>query len=142
MKDEIEQQIQEMLSKGIIQHSSSTFSSPVLLFKKKDKTWCFCVDYCHLNGLTMKFKYPVPVINELLDELHGAAWFTSLDLRVGFHQILLQPGEEFKTAFQTQLGQFEFRVMAFGLTGAPGTFQKSNEYHIGPLTQEMCPCIL
>jgi hypothetical protein len=64
----------------------------------------------------------VHVIDELLDELHGASWFSSLDLRAGFHQILLKQGEEFKTAFQTHLGHFEFRIMAFGLIGVPGTF--------------------
>jgi hypothetical protein len=71
-----------------------------------------------LNALTVKFKYHVPIIDELLDELHGACWFSSLDLRAGFHQILLQPGEEFKTTFHTHVGYFEFRVMAFGLIGA------------------------
>jgi hypothetical protein len=78
-----------------------------------------------LNALTWKFKYPIPVIDELLDELHGAAWFPSLDLRAGFHQILLKLGEEYKTAFQTHIGHFDFHVMAFGLTGTPGTFQKA-----------------
>jgi hypothetical protein len=109
----------------LIQHSKNAFSSLVLLVKKKDQTWRFCVDYRYLNALTVKYKYLVPIIDELLDELHGSCWFSSLDLRVGFYQILLQPGEEFKTAFQTHIGHFEFRVMAFGLTGAPGTFQKA-----------------
>jgi hypothetical protein len=101
MKDEIEAQVKEMLEKGLIQHSKSSFSSPILLVKKKDNTWMFCVDYRHLNALTVKSKYHVPVIDELLDELHGASWFTILDLIAGFHQILMQPGEEFKTTFQT-----------------------------------------
>jgi hypothetical protein len=81
------------------------------------------VDYRHLNAITVKSKYPIPVIEEFLDELANAFWFTSLDLRAGFHQIRLKPGEEYKTTFQTHCGQYEFRVMAFGLTGAPGSFQ-------------------
>jgi hypothetical protein len=92
----------------------------MLLVKKKDGTYRFCVDFRHFNALTCKSKFPVPVIDELMDELSKAT--STLDLRAGFHQILLQPGEEYKTAFQTHLGQYEFRVMAFGLTGAPGTF--------------------
>jgi hypothetical protein len=139
MKDEIENQVQEMLHKGLIQPSNSGFSSPVLLVKKKDKTWRFCVDYIHLNALTVKFKYPVPIIDELLDELHGASWFSSLDLRAGFHQILMKPGEEFKTAFQTHIGHFEFRVIAFGLTVAPTTFQKAMNATLEPLLRK---CVL
>jgi hypothetical protein len=111
-----------MLSKGIIQHNKSAFSSPVLLVKKKDQTWSFCVDYRNLNALTMKFKYLMPIIDELLDKLHGVSLFSSLDLRAGFYQILLRPGEEYKTVFQTHVGHFEFRLMAFGMTGAPDTF--------------------
>jgi len=97
-----------MLSQGIIQPSSSPFSSPVLLVKKKDGSYKFCVDFRHLNALTAKSKFPVPVFEELMDELANASWFTNLDLRAGFHQILLQPGEEHKTAFQTHFGQYEF----------------------------------
>jgi hypothetical protein len=89
MKDEIETQVQDMLQKGLIQNNQSSFLSLVLLVKKNDKTWCFYVDYRHLNALTVKFKYPVPVIDELLDELSGASWFFSFDLRAGFYQILL-----------------------------------------------------
>lgn len=122
LKTEIERQIKEMLASGVIQLSNSAFSSPIILVRKKDGTWRIVVDYRHLNALTIKSKYPVPIIDELLDELAGAAWFSKLDLRAGYHQIRMAPGEEYKTAFQTHHGQFEFNVMAFGLTGAPATF--------------------
>jgi hypothetical protein len=90
-----------MLKDGIIQHSTSPFSSSVLLVKKKDNSWRFCVDFIHLNAITLKTKYRVPLIDDFLDELGEASWFTSLDLSAGYHQIRLKPGEAFKTAFQT-----------------------------------------
>ncbi|WVZ73357.1 hypothetical protein U9M48_021672 [Paspalum notatum var. saurae] len=139
MKAEIEKQVHEMLNSGVIQPSSSAFCSPVLLVKKKDRTWRFCVDYRHLNTLTVKTQYPVPVIDELLDELGQASWFSSLDLRAGYHQVFLKAGEEFKTAFQTHSGHYEFRVMAFGLSGAPATFQGTMNSTLAPLLRK---CVL
>lgn len=81
------------------------------------------MDYRHLNAMIVRGQFPIPVFDELVDELAGACWFSSLDLNSGFHQICMKPGEEFKTAFQTHFGHYEFRVMSFGLYGAPGTFQ-------------------
>jgi hypothetical protein len=116
LKDEIERQITTMLQQGVIQKSNSLYASPVLLVKKKDDTWRVCVDYRYLNALTIKSKYSVPVFDQLIDELAHSCWFSKLDLKVGYHQILLRVGEEYKTAFQTHVGHYEFRVMAFGLT--------------------------
>lgn len=123
VKDEIERQVAELLKSVVIQHSTSAFASPAILVQKKDLTWWLCIDYRRLNAMTVPKKFPVPIIDELIGDLTGAQWFSKLDLRAGYHQIRLALGEEGKTTFYTHSGYYEYKVMSFGLSGAPATFQ-------------------
>jgi hypothetical protein len=94
----------------------------VLLVKKKDGSWRFCVDYRHVNAITVKNKHPIAIVDELFDELAGAKWLTKLDFRTGYHPNSVADEDVMKTTFKTHNGLYELKVMPFGLTNAPASF--------------------
>jgi hypothetical protein len=115
--------LQENLKSGRIRPSKSPMASPVFFIKKKDGTLRLVQDYRTLNAITVKNKYPLPLISELIEKLRGAKYFTKLDIRWGFNNVRMKQGDEWKAAFHTNCGLFEPLVMFFGLTNSPATFQ-------------------
>jgi len=128
----------ELLDKNFIRASCSPAAAPVLFAKKPGGGLRFCVDYRALNTLTQKDRYPLPLIKETLSSLSKAKWFTKLDIIAAFHKIRIAEGEEWKTAFRTRYGLFEWLVTPFGLTGAPATFQRYINWVLREYLDEFC----
>ena len=138
MTEEVNAQIDEMMRKGVIEPSTSPWASGIVLVKKKDGTMRFCIDYRRLNAVTIKDAYPLPRIDDFLDQLSGNSWFSTLDLFTGYWQVEVEEGDRAKTAFATRRGLFQFRQMPFGLCTAPATFQRLMETVLAGLQWEIC----
>uniref|UniRef100_L7LVQ9 RNA-directed DNA polymerase n=1 Tax=Rhipicephalus pulchellus TaxID=72859 RepID=L7LVQ9_RHIPC len=138
----INEQVCDMLKKNVIQESCSPWAAPVILVKKKDGSWRFCVDYRRLNAITKKDVYPLPRIDDAIDCLSSASYFSSVDLRSGYWQIPMHKEDKEKTAFVTPDGLFEFNVMPFGLCNAPATFERFMDNILRGLKWEVCMCYL
>ncbi|KAK5811041.1 hypothetical protein PVK06_026360 [Gossypium arboreum] len=120
--EELRKQLKELLDTGFIRPSKSPYGAPMLFQKKHDGSLRMCIDYRALNKITVRNRYPIPLIADLFDQLGSARWFTKLDLRSRYHQVWIAEGDEPKTAYVTRYGSYEFLVMPFGLTNAPATF--------------------
>nr|GFB84919.1 putative reverse transcriptase domain-containing protein [Tanacetum cinerariifolium] len=136
MKD-LSEQLKELSDKGFIRPSSSPWGAPVLFVKRKDGSFRMCIDYCKLNKLTVKNRYPLPRIDDLFNQLQGSSVYSKIDLRSGYHQLRVREEDIIKTTFKTRYGYYEFQVMPFGLTNAPAVFmdlmnqdEKEHEEHL------------
>ena len=131
-------EVQRMLKSDVIEPSSSPWASPIVMVTKKDGSIRFCVDYRKLNGVTLRDSYPLPRIDDCLDSLRGAKWFSTLDLASGYWQMGVHPDDREKTAFTCQSGLFPFKVLPFGLTNAPSSFERLMEKVLAGLQFDIC----
>ncbi|GLI67816.1 hypothetical protein VaNZ11_012071, partial [Volvox africanus] len=140
--DEVKRQVTDLLLKGMIRPSTSPYSAPILFVGKKDGTLRMCIDYRGLNASTVKNRYPLPRVDDLLDKLKGSAYFSSIDLQQGYNQICIAASDIPKTAFWTPFCHFEYTVLSFGLTNAPATFQAVMDRMFRPFIDRFVVCYL
>ena len=134
----VKEELARMTRLGIIEPSSSSWASPIVLVKKKDGSTRFCVDYRRVNNLTITDSYPLPRIDDTIEALRGSKWFSTLDLASGYWQVPMAPEDAEKTAFTTQFGLYQFKKTPFGLANAPATFERLMELVLSGLHWEIC----
>eukprot|EP00731_Ephydatia_muelleri_P005835 Em0003g83a len=138
LRKTVQEEVHKMLKNKVIRPSTSPWSSPIIMVRKKDGSWRFCIDFRKLNSVTHKDAYPLPRIDETLESLAGSTIFSTLDLASGYWQVELEENDKEKTAFSTMEGHFEFNVMSFGLTNAPSSFQRLMTCVLSGLTNDQC----
>ncbi|CAF5162966.1 unnamed protein product, partial [Rotaria magnacalcarata] len=126
------QETQKLLERGQIEESTSPWSSPIVLVKKKNKTMRFCIDYRRLNAITIKNAFPLPRIEEIFDQLSDAVYYTKFDFKSGYFQVPLSKEDRAKTAFSTRDNHYQFTVLPQGITNGPATFQRLINHILGP----------
>src|SRR6184192_1211767 len=138
--DAMRAELDRLIKAGSIEPSTSPYGAPVIFVKKKDGKLRMCIDYRALNKITKKNRFPIPLIDDLIDRLQGAQVFTKIDLRWGYNQVRIHKDDIEKTAFRTRYGHYQYKVMPFGLTNAPATFS-AGPRHPETAARHLCDCI-